>query len=115
MTVNRKELVREYKQTVRPMGVFRVTNTVSGMSLVGSSKNLPAILNRHRAQLSLDSHSEKDFQRDWNARGADAFEFEVLDTLKPSDEPGYDPADDLKVLEQMWLDKLAPLSKRALR
>ena len=113
--MDRKALIREYKQTRRPMGVFRVTNTISGMSLVGSSIDLPAILNRHRAQLRLDSHSDKDFQRDWNAHGHDAFEFEVLDTLERSNEPGYDPAGDLRVLEQMWIDKLAPLSKRALR
>ena len=78
--MDRKALIREYTQTPRPMGVFRVTNTVSGMSLVGWCLDLPAILNRHRHQLRLGVHSEKEFQRDWNTHGPDVFKFEMLDT-----------------------------------
>ena len=37
MTVDRKALIREYKQAVRPMGVYRVTDTVTGQSLVGGA------------------------------------------------------------------------------
>ena len=37
----------------------------------------------------------------------DAFEFAVLDTLKPSEERAADPSDDLAVLEAMWREKLA--------
>jgi hypothetical protein len=77
--------------------------------------DLTARLNRHRAAFESGAHPEKDFQRAWNAHGAVAFEFEAIDTLEPSDESGYDPADDLKTLEQMWLDKLAPNARRALR
>jgi hypothetical protein len=115
MTVDRKALTREYKQTARPMGVYRVTNTVTGQSLVGWSLDLTARLNRHRAAFASGAHPEKDFQQEWNAHGAAAFELEVLDTLEPSDEPGYNPPDDLKTLEQMWIDKLAPNARRALR
>ena len=97
------------------MGVYRVTDTVTGQSLVGWSLDLTARLNRHRAAFESGAHPEKDFQRAWNAHGAVAFEFEAIDTLEPSDESGYDPADDLKTLEQMWLDKLAPNARRALR
>jgi len=38
---------------------------------------------------------------------AEAFEFAVLDTLKPSEEQASDPSDDLAVLEAMWRDKLS--------
>jgi hypothetical protein len=115
VTVDRKALIREYKQTARPMGVYRVTDTVTGQSLVGWSLDLTARLNRHRAAFDSGAHPEKDFQRAWNAHGAATFEFEIVDTLEPSDDPGYHPADDLKTLEQMWLDKLAPNARRALR
>jgi hypothetical protein len=113
--IDKKALTREYKETPRPMGVFRIHNKTSGMSLVGWSVNLPAILNRHRGEFRLRGHRDNDFQRDWNAHGEESFSFDVLDTLEPSDDPAWNPTDDLKVLEQMWLDKLAPLSKRALR
>ena len=46
--MDRKALVREYKEQAQEMGVYRVHNTANGKSLVGSSVNLPAILNRHR-------------------------------------------------------------------
>ncbi len=97
------------------MGVYRVTDSISGQSLVGWSLDLPARLNRHRAAFESGAHPEKDFQRAWNDHGATTFEFEIVDTLEPSDDPAYNPADDLKTLEQMWLDKLAPNARRALR
>ena len=49
--MDRKALVREYKETQRPMGVYCVRNTVNGKLLVGKSIDLPSILNRQRAQL----------------------------------------------------------------
>jgi hypothetical protein len=60
------------------------------------------MLNRQRAQLRLGAHPNR----------ADAFEFEILDTLTPSDEPDYDPSDDLRVLESLWIEKLSPFDDR---
>ena len=95
------------------MGVYRVLNTRNGKSLVGKSRDLPSILNRERAELKLGGHRNKAMQRDWNEMGASAFTFEVLDTLTvPPDQPGYDPADDLRVLETLWLERLQPFGER---
>ena len=110
--MDRKARIREYKESRRPMGVYRVRNTANGKSLVGSSLNLPAILNRHRAQLEMGLHANRALQRDWIEFGPEAFEFETLDTLKPPDQPGYDPSEDLRVLEEMWLEKLLPYDDR---
>jgi len=105
--VDRKERIRRYKETPRPMGVYRVRNTANGRFLVGSTVDLPAMLNRLRFQLDLGSHPNGSLQTDWNASGAEVFEFEILDTLEPSDLPGNDPSDDLQTLEEMWLRKLS--------
>jgi hypothetical protein len=105
-TNDRKARIREYKDTPRPAGVFRVRNTVTAKSLIGSTTNLPGMLNRQRFQLENGSHPEKELQSDWNELGPDAFEFEILDQLAPSDKPAYDPAEDLAVLKNMWLEKL---------
>ena len=105
--VDRKALVREYIETPRPAGVYRVRNTASGKSLVGSSPNLPGMLNRQRFRLEGDLHPDKELQADWNDLGPDAFTFETLDLLKPSDDPGYDSTEDLRALKEMWLEKLA--------
>ena len=104
--MDRKARIREYKDTPRPAGVYCVRNTVTGTCLVGSTPNLPGMLNRQRFQLENGSHADKEFQSDWNEHGAEAFTFEALDQLPPVDEPGYDPAEDLRVLKKMWLEKL---------
>ena len=103
----RKALVREYLETSRPAGVYRICNTRSGRSLVGASDNLPAILHRQRFQLENGSHPDRELQADWRDLGPDAFAFETLDLLKPSEDPSYDPTGDLRALEEMWLEKLA--------
>jgi hypothetical protein len=104
--IDRKARIREYKETQPPTGVFRVRNTAAGKSLVGSTANLRGVLNRHRFQLERGSHPSRELQADWNALGPDAFEFEVLDQLKPSDKPDYDATEDLRVLKELWIEKL---------
>ncbi len=102
----RRELNREYKNTPRPAGIYRVRNTVAGKSLVGSTTDLPSMLNRQRFQLEAGGHPDKELQKDWAELGADAFEFEALDQLEPKEEPDYDPTDDLAALKEMWIEEL---------
>jgi hypothetical protein len=104
--IERKAQIRQYKETLPPAGVFRVRNTAAGKSLVGSSVNLSGTLNRHRFQLEHGSHPSRELQADWSALGPDAFQFEVLDQLKPSDKPDYDATEDLRVLKVLWIEKL---------
>jgi hypothetical protein len=106
--MDRKTLIREYKESQRPMGVYCVRNTVNGKLLVGKSIDLPSVLNRQRAQLRAGSHPNPALQKELSEYGAEAFEVEILDTLEVSDQADYDPSADLRTLEQMWLDKLSP-------
>jgi len=76
--------------------------------LIGTSIDLTARLNRHQAQLRMGSHPNRMLQRDWNEHGQEAFAFEILDTLTPSDRPDDDPSGDLEVLEALWREKLMP-------
>ncbi len=104
--MDRKAATRAYKEMEHPMGVFRVHNTVTDRSFVGTSVNLPAMLNRQQAQLKFGGHVNRELQQDWNALGPDAFRFEVLDTLDPPDDRLYDPKADLQTLEALWLERL---------
>ena len=104
--MDRKELVRQYKETPRPAGVFRVEHRASGRTLLGASPDAPAMLNRVRAQLRMKGHPNGRLQKDWEADGPDAFIFEVVDLLTPTDSPDYDPTDDLRMLEALWVEKL---------
>jgi hypothetical protein len=116
---DRKALVRGYLETPRPAGVYGVRNTATGKTLLGSSSDLPGILNRQRFQLEGGLHPDKELQADWNELGPNAFAFETLDLLKPSDDPGYDPSEDLRALKAMWLERLTeagvPLYRRSQR
>jgi hypothetical protein len=110
--MDRKALIREYKANRRALGIFQVRNSLNGKVFLGSTADLPSMLNRQRAQLQMGAHPNRLLQADWQAHGAAAFAFEVLDTLTPSDEAGYDPAADLRTLEAMWLSKVTPYGER---
>ena len=110
--MDKKTLIREYKEARRPMGVYCIRNTVNGKLLVGKSTDLPSILNRQRGQLRSGSHPNPTLHKDLVEYGTEAFEVEVLDTLEVPDQADYDPSADLRTLEQMWLDKLSPFGNR---
>ena len=104
---DRKELLRAYKQAPPPAGVYRVRDTATGGYFLGSSLNLPGILNRHRFSLELGRERCRDLQRAWDDDSPDTFVFEVLDTLAPSDDPATDSAEEVRLLEEMWRARLA--------
>lgn len=108
MPTDRRTLTREYKETPRTMGVGAVRNTSNGKLLLLASRDIAGLLNRQRAELRFGAHRNQALQQDWKDAGESAFAFEILDTLTPKDAPGYDPTADLRELEQLWLEKLAP-------
>jgi hypothetical protein len=109
MAHDRKALSRVYKNTPRTMGVGVVRNTANGKVLVLAGQNIRALLNRNQAQLRLGVHRNQALQHDWQNVGEQRFTFEVVDTLTPKEIPGYDPTEDLRVLEQLWLERLSPI------
>lgn len=110
--MDRKAAIREYKDTPRPMGVFQIKNKANGKVLIGSSINLVGILNRFKAELKMGSCRNIALQNEWKQFGADAFEFKELELLEPSDDPTYDPSEDLQLLEGLWIEKLNPYGDR---
>ncbi|MFY9824816.1 MAG: GIY-YIG nuclease family protein [Thermoanaerobaculia bacterium] len=110
--MDKRAAKREYKEAKIAAGIYRVYNTTEDRSLVGSSVNVNAILNRHRAGLRMGAHKNKELQRDWNRLGETAFAFEVLDTLTSDDELGFDFKRELSTLEQLWLERLEPYGER---
>jgi group I intron endonuclease len=109
--MNRKELINEYKQTIQPMGVYQIRNTINGKIFLGSSKDLKGILNRTRFQLKNGLHMNKDMQRDFIEIGEESFSFEILDYLKPKEDMKGDYTKELQMLEDMWLEKLQPFNE----
>lgn len=109
---SRKEIHREYKEHIKPAGIFQVKNIANGKVLLGSSLNLEGPLNSHQFMLKIGSHTNKALQNDWNTFGPDQFIFEILEVVKVSDDPNFNLKDELTLLEQIWLEKLQPFGER---
>lgn len=110
--INKSEIKKDYKRTLTPMGVYQVKNLVNGKIFIGSNKNIPARINRHKFELKLNSDDIKELQEDYNKYGEENFSFEILDELKPKEDPDYNYKEDIKVLEQLWIDKLRPFDEK---
>jgi len=108
----RKDIHREYRERVKPAGVFQVRNTVSGKVLLGSSLNLEGSLNKHKFMLKIGRHDNKALQKDWDELGVDKFSFEILQVVQVKDDPNFNLRDELWLLEQIWLEQLQPLGER---
>jgi len=106
--VDKKTKIREFKDTLRPMGVYQIKNKLNGKVLIGSSNNLSAILNRFKAELKMGSCRNKTLQNEWKQFGPEVFEFKELEVLEPLNNPSYDPTEDLHFLEEIWTKKLSP-------
>lgn len=108
----RKEIHREYKERVKPSGVFQIRNLANNKVLLGSSLNLEGPLNKHRFMLKINGHPNKELQKDWNELGPEQFSFEILETVQRSDSPNFNLKDELTLLEEIWLEKLRPFGER---
>lgn len=109
---SRRELNREYAERVKPAGVYQVKNLANGKVLLGSSLNLEGPLNRHKFMLKIGSHTNKALQNDWDEFGPEKFAFEILEEARRKDVPGFNLADELTLLEMIWLEKLQPFGER---
>ncbi|MEP6830516.1 MAG: GIY-YIG nuclease family protein [Rhizomicrobium sp.] len=79
---HKKELVREYKERKTRSGIFAVRCVPDGASWTGTSRDLDSQQNGIWFQLRMGNHMNKALQQAWNTHGADAFRFEILETVE---------------------------------
>ncbi len=109
---SRQDAKREYKERRKPAGVFQVKNLANGKVLLGSSLNLEGPLNSAKFMLTIGRHRNKALQEDWDKYGPEAFVFEVLETVKVTDDPQFNLSDELALLEEAWIEKLQPFGEK---
>jgi hypothetical protein len=112
MRMDKKELKKQYLQTQRPMGVYQVKNLANGKILIDSSLEVNGKMNRCKFQLEHGSHPNTNLQNDFIKFGADKFAFKIIDYLEPKEDAKNDYAEDLKMLEEMWIEKLQPFGDK---
>jgi hypothetical protein len=102
-------MIKEYKNSLRPMGIVQVKNTRNNRVYLTASANTTGTINSIRFQLKMGTFLPSPaLAQDWKELGEESFVIEVVDELKPVDDLTYDYKDDLKALEAMWLEKLKP-------
>jgi hypothetical protein len=104
--MDKKAMVKAYKDTRRPMGVFRIKDAQNNKIYVDFGTNMEARMNRHRAELKFGSHKNRELQETWDSFGESALDFEVLDILEQDEDSQTNPAEELQVLADMWIRKL---------
>jgi group I intron endonuclease len=110
--MNKKELKKQYKETVQPMGIYQIKNLMNDKIFIGSAKNLQGKLNSVKFQLEHGSYTHRELQKDFNDLGEENFSFEVVDYLEPKEDIDHNYTEDLSVLEEMWLEKLQPFFEK---
>ena len=112
MDKEKKQLKKNYQQDRRPMGVFLIRNNLSDKVFLGAGIDLQGLINRHKFQLKNGTHPNKSLQADWNKLGDSNFAVEILDELKPPNDPAFDSGAELTVLANLWLERLQPFGER---
>ena len=103
--INKKELINKYKQQEVEMGIIQIINTVNGYSFVDISTNLYKPFESIKFQLNLGRGKFKKLQEDWTTFGENAFEFKVVEKLKPKEgSTDKEKVDDLKELLNIWIE-----------
>lgn len=107
-TVNdeRRQGRQEYKLREKDAGIFRITNTATGKVLLGSSLDLHGPLNSQEFQLKYRVHKNQALQDDFDRYGRDTFAFEIVELVKPSDDPGFSIEGELERLERVYAERL---------
>lgn len=99
----------EYKERKIIGGVYAVRNTVNGKRLILSASDLQGSKNRFVFSQQTNGCVNPKLSRDWEQFGAGSFAFEVLEELeKKETQTSKEFAEDIKTLEEIWLEQLNP-------
>ena len=81
------------------IGVYKITNTVTGKFYIGSSKDVKRRWAQHKSPSRWNEHPNNPMYLDMKKYGVDKFEFQVIDEVEP---------EQLKEKEQQFIETLKP-------
>lgn len=102
----RRDAVRAFKERKVSAGVFAVRCQPTAEVWISASRNLEGQQTSLWFQLKMKSCYTRTLQDAWNTHGADAFTFEVLETVEDDQLSAMGLADQLKILDAAWREKL---------
>ena len=81
------------------IGIYKITNTITGDFYIGSSKDVKSRWAVHKCQTTWNKCSNNPMYQDMQKYGVDKFEFEILAEVEP---------EELKGAEQKFIETLKP-------
>jgi hypothetical protein len=102
----KKEIAQAWTERVRARGVFAVRCAPSGEVWVAATHNLDTQQNREWFALRSGGHRNKGLQAAWNAHGAEAFAYDIVETITDEDLTPVGLADRLKTRLAHWREAL---------
>ncbi len=104
---DKKRLILEYKEKKALGAVYGLKNTQTGKTLLLSTPNLGGAYNRFTFSKKNSSCIHPKLTQEWENPGPEFFIMEVYEELaKNPNQTQKDFLEDLKVLEDMWKEKL---------
>ena len=103
--IDKKELRRAAKERVTAKGIWAARCKSTGDAWVANSRDLTASETGLWFMLRNGMHHNKSLQAAWNLHGADAFQFEILETLD-DDLPPMLLNDALRDRQKHWIGEL---------
>ncbi|MBO9131392.1 GIY-YIG nuclease family protein [Bacillus sp. 165] len=107
----KKELKQLYKETKIEAGIYQIKNIQNQKIFIGSTRNLKTLKGR-QFELEAGTSTNRMLQDEWKEYGKEAFVFEVLEVLKQKNDGYFNAKDELKKLEESWLERLQPYGER---
>lgn len=103
---NRQALKKQYLEVPTRAGVYAIRNHLTGRAMVAGSTHVEGTLNRHRFELRYGQHRNARLAQEWREHGESHFSFEVLDRLKPRDDPAFNAAQELEQMVALWRQEI---------
>jgi len=103
--MDKRQARKEYKERKTPKGIFAIRCAGASEVWVGASTHLDSERNGIWFQLRLGQHQNKRLQAEWNAKGEEAFTYEVLETLDDDVVP-LAIKDELRERQKHWVKEL---------
>jgi hypothetical protein len=107
----RKALNEQYRESPRQAGVYRMLNTKTGQSLIGSAVNLASVQSKieFMRKTGVTGMLDRRIDKDLAQHGIAAFEYFILETFAPpSDATATQVRADLETLEALWRERFDP-------
>ena len=82
------------------IGIYKITNTITGDFYIGSSKNIKRRWANHKIQSTWKNNPNNPLYQDMKKYGVDKFELEILAEVEE---------DKLKEMEQQFIELLKPI------